>query len=353
MPNKKLKSNDKIIKTKIKTIKKNNLVLYQEKILKYTNIINIPLLTDNLLEHNDTSHNSVNITYKKFNVIPNNDIILKKTINQCDKIKTKQYFLLFTDYQKIIINSWFDGYIELYNIIICHFKNIIKIEKNKQYPKQININDIPNINEELNINLLRKKYYDAKQIIQKKYNKMNMHILDYAISDCIAMIKSKISNIKNGNIKKSRLREIKKTKQNKIIKIEQQLCTENSFCTSMLGKNIESKPKLKYDESKIVRTLCYNEKDNKYFMMIRSNISQEELDKYKVEKKNKIISLDPGIRVLFTGIVDDKIIEIGKNVTSEIRTKLIKINEMKKVNNENNQLRKEMGYYFVKTLENR
>ena len=39
-----------------------------------------------------------------------------------------------------------------------------------------------------------------------------MHILDYAIIDATAMIKSKISNIKNGYQFKSKLKYLKKSK---------------------------------------------------------------------------------------------------------------------------------------------
>jgi IS605 OrfB family transposase len=119
---------------------------------------------------------------------------------------------------------------------------------------------------------LKKEFSASKSNIRDKYN-ANMHVLDYAMADAVAMYKSKLSNLKNGHIKKTRLRYLKKTKETKIFKIEKYLCTPNGFCSSQLGYSIQSYPQINFEkEIELVGIVQYNSKLNRYYLLVRKRI---------------------------------------------------------------------------------
>src|SRR3990167_5048161 len=83
----------------------------------------------------------------------------------------------------------------------------IQLNKTLKY-NQMNLNN-------LNLNKLKKDLHPFKKNLIKK-TKIDSHTLDYCINDVLTMLKSSITNLKNTNTKKSKLRYIKKTKKSKI-----------------------------------------------------------------------------------------------------------------------------------------
>lgn len=322
---------------------------FQAKINKYQNSIIIPELKNND-KVNFCNIDSINI--KK--IIPKNKIIntnlnivfdklYKNNNDLTDKLKkTIIYEIKPTIEQKNILLFWFDIYITMYNKILEKVKKIRKNENIIQ-KKNVKLNEL-NLN--LDLATIKKEFIEFKETlaniknpITKKINNINKHILDYAIKDAITSIKSIISNLNNNHIKNTRLRYIKKDKNKKIIKIEKNICQTNSFCSSVLGKNLTIIPALKFNEIKEVATLQYDKKKDKFYFLVKEKVKQKEKNK---NKDKKIIALDPGFRTLLTGISNDHVIEIGidpLNPVKKIIKKIEKIREIK-IKNKRRQLKR-------------
>ena len=64
--------------------------------------------------------------------------------------------------------------------------------------------------------------------------------------------------------------KVKKTKNKKICKIEKILCTNNSFCSSVMGNNLSVVPKLNYKEDcKKVYIIQYNKLTDTFLLLRR------------------------------------------------------------------------------------
>jgi len=227
-----------------------------------------------------------------------------------------------------------DSYICMYNKILEKIKKT-RIEQTKKLNKSLKYNEI---DIDLNIGKLKKEFDDYKKILGKE-TKINQHILDYAMNDAVSMFKSVVTNLENGNYKKSRLRYIKKSKPNKILKIEKIICTKNSFCSSILGKKFKSSPSINY-KNKIskVAIIHYSRKTDIFTMLIRKEIPIE-----KRTLNNKIISLDPGLRTFLTGVSNTHTIEFApllKNKFIKYFNKIDNIKANKKINNKRKHLDK-------------
>ena len=369
-----------------KVKKKSKYKLFQEQINKYSKHINIP--KNNLFNQTNINMHtnlSTNITYFKDKIIKKS-FNLKSDMLKNEPIKTKKYELLPTDKQKIVLQKWFNAYIDMYNLVIKKIKNEIKNEVKMKFEtnKKFKLIDL---NIDLSIQKLKKEFAKNKEKLRDKYS-INMHILDYAINDAIIMHKSKMSNLKNGYIKTFRLRYLKRTKNQKIIKIENHLCSEHTFCPKSLGLHMSSYTPINYkEEIKIVGIIQYNKKTDEYNLLVRKRIINEHPDdfhtytkelnfydqiqsttnkylefmkkikqtnvcndnirnlnkrfdlnkrklnsdriyKNEISYRNKkslnknIISIDPGIRTFLTGISNNHTIEIGTNLKNKIKQKI-------------------------------
>lgn len=246
------------------------------------------VIPNNLNESNININTDLNnIKFQSNSKIIKKKFILKNELLKNDPVKTKKYLLLPTYDQKKIFQLWFDAYIEMYNFVICK----IKTEFRNKLQDNMNFK-LVDLDINLNMTNLKKEAVYEKILLRKKYT-INMHILDYAISDAIAMFKSKICNLKKGHIKKSRLRYLKKSKNNKIFKIEKFLCSPQSFCVSLLGKEIKTKPLINFkNKVKTVAIVQYDFKKDKYLLLIREEIINNNNDKIDIEIKSieKIIN---------------------------------------------------------------
>ena len=218
----------------------------QRKIKNYSQIVNIPPIHGNQ-PHTwcplITATKSENSDYGQQIIYPSG-VNMKRDNLLVEPIKTVRYELDLTDKQKQIMHSWFDAtYRLMYNLIIKKIKDTFRL--------QLKTNDKLKLHEmeiDLSINKLKKEFADDKKRLHKK-TLINMHILDYAMTDACAMFKSKMSNVINGHQKKTRLRYLKKTKNNKIFKVEKCLCSENSFCPNVLGKIIKTTRGINFKEA--------------------------------------------------------------------------------------------------------
>jgi IS605 OrfB family transposase len=251
---------------KCKNPKKIRYNFFQEQISKYSKDIDIPRNLNNRISidmHNDLKSSIAHYENK----IIGKSFELKKDMLKNEAIKTERYQLLPTNEQAIVFQKWFDAYIEMYNLVMKKIKTAFSDEMiaNKKIK-------LINLEIDLNITKLKKELSVGKSNIGNKYN-INLHILDYAMTDAIAMYKSKISNLKNGHIKKTRLRYLKKTKETKIFKVENHLCRSSTFCSSQLGSQILSCPPINFKkEIELVGIVQYNSKLNRYYLLVRKRI---------------------------------------------------------------------------------
>lgn len=120
------------------------------------------------------------------------------------------------------------------------------------------------------------------------------------------MLSSSISNLNNGNCKKSKLKYIKKTKKSKIIKLENNgsTITNTTFCTSKIGKIMKSCPTINYKKRN--SSICIIQFKKGFFYMLTKKKLNTKKRKHKI-KRQKIISLDAGHRTYFTCLTDDKL----------------------------------------------
>jgi len=255
--------------------------------------------------------NLINLNYNiplKYDFLkPNRDSLIQAT----------KYNLLPTPIQKNIMLGFCDAYICMYNVFVTHVKQIRKDKS--QLENNINLRYC-DLNYEPTISSLKKLFSNQKKFLSAKYS-INSHILDAAILDALAMFKSIVSNQKNGHVKNSRFRYLKKSKSKKIFKVEKEICQDNSFCSSVIGKKLDIYPELNYKQDcKKIHTIQYNSKTDKFILIKRDPIKI-----LKFQVPNKVISIDPGEKTLITGVSENHILEIGTNISNKLSKYLNKI----------------------------
>jgi transposase len=314
MKKRKKKNNEKAFLLKINILKFNNKVnLPSKNIIKFNNSNIINGINTNIFNHKNIINQNLNLEYNNLiNCRPLKDVL----------IKTYRILLLPNKKQKQYLITWMDAWIEMYNKVISIIKTerknqSIKLKKSLKY-NQINLGN-------LDLTKLKKDLGPFKNEIKSKYS-IDSHTLDYCINDVLTMLKSSITNLKNSNTKKSKLRYIKKTKKSKIFKVENNgtSITFNSFFTSKLGKYLHSNPQINYKKANLSLTTIHY-KNGKFYMLVKKRLTIN-----KNINNNKIISLDPGHKTFLTGLSNDCLLEIGKNVDKKIRKRLIKMDKIKK-----------------------
>lgn len=301
---------------------KNNIIKYN-KLIKLTIKDDIIFVKTNVINgiHTENYVSKINLI-KNINLnLQTDDLIDGRKLKDV-LIKTKKILLLPTPKQKEYLLKWMDAWIVMYNKVISIIKNerkkqSIKLNKSLRY-SQMNLDN-------LNLNKLKKDLHQFKKDLIKD-TKIDSHTLDYCINDVLTMLKSSITNLKNANTKKSKLRYIKKTKKSKIFKIENNgtSITDNSFFVYKLGKFIKSKPQINYKkQNSSMTTIQYV--NGKFYMLIKKKVS---IKNHPIINQ-KIISLDPGHKTFLTGLSNRHLIEIGKNIDKKIKKRLIKMDKIK------------------------
>lgn len=307
---KKNKERALLLKNNILNFSKNVILPYKHRI-KFINSNIINGIKTRIFKHNNIKSNINLVNDDLINSRPLKDILLK----------TYRILLLPNKIQKEYLLKWMNAWIEMYNHIVYLIKNERKSQSDK-LNKSIQYNQMNLDN--LDLTKLKKDLKPFKSKLNNLYS-IDKHTLDYCINDVLTMLKSSITNLNNHNTKKSKLRYIKKTKKSKIFKVENYgSITSNSFFTSKLGKFLHSNPKINYKKANSsLSTIQYV--NGKFYMLVKKKIIIN-----KNKNKNKIISLDPGHKTFLTGLSNDSILEIGKNVDKKIRKILIKMDKIKK-----------------------
>lgn len=317
-----------------------SLVELQTAIRDYNYLINIPNHNHDFFTY---THNLNTDLDCKISLCPNlinidNNIPLKSEYIKSSKdtlIQSIKYNLLPTLEQKNIMLGFCDAYICMYNIFVTHIKQIRKnesIAKNNNNLRYCDLDYVPNLTS------LKKLFSNQKKFLAKKYS-VNSHILDAAILDALAMYKSIVSNQLAGHIKNSRFRYLKKSKPRKIFKVEKEICTDNSFCNSIIGKKLNIYPELNYyQDCKKIYTIQYDTKTDKFIL-----IKRDPIKKLKLQAANKVIAIDPGEKTLITGVSENHILEIGTNISNKVSKYLIKIKNIEKFKTNRSRHKKQIN----------
>ena len=316
----------------------------KQNIKKYKHLINLPLKKDIIINKNNNYCvnlktnkiqpfliNGINTNYYSSNNIKSklklqsDDLIEKRPLKDI-LVKTRRILLKPSPQQKNTLLIWMDTWIIMYNKVLSVIKNERKnqsesLNKSLQY-NQMNLDN-------LKLGKLKKDLQSFKDDLNNKTG-IDKHVLDNCIDTVLSMLKSSISNIYNGNCKKSKLRYIKKTKKSKIFKVEYHSLKDNSFCTSKFGEIIKTVPNVNFKKvNDCITTIQY--KNDKFYMLAKKKIV---IEKHPI-KKQKVISIDPGHKTFLTGLSNDHLIEIGNKIDKKIKKKIIKMDKIKETKAKN------------------
>jgi IS605 OrfB family transposase len=324
--------------------KKHKLKLLKEKKIKDQELKRQKHLEDlkkTILNNKDKIKFPTNLNFESKNIISNCNINISKENNlleshnpsnisydeiKDDGYKTSKVKLNLNENQKLIIDNWFNAYIYMYNQTVRYLreKRFLKQPIPSLTKSKADLLNIKKDIEEHTITIIKEnKIIKGKNIIVDKKIKIDTHILDLAINDCLNHLSSCLTNIKDGNIKYFRLRYLKFTKPNKILKIEKQSFLDTTFCSSTLGEVKCYNKSFNYREN-IYTTATITKKCNDYFLLLKYKRKHEDFI------KEDTVYFDPGIRIFLTGISNNHVIEIGSNLYKDISKQLKNIDNINK-----------------------
>jgi hypothetical protein len=368
---------------KMKKKKKYNNLKYQEllySIKKYSNYV--PLYNIFFENHNRLETNSI------FNMYNYN---VSEHINYCYEFKNdldfdekkiiacKKIILEPSEEQKNKLLNMLEGYRLVYNKTIKFFKerrynyihepktkvieiteNIkskakkqkknsekseVEIEKDviftvnkilrnicKEEDKEKRIEKVDKLKQNNNIitdEKIIRTYFLKKDIdrISKEY-KTPVHCLDYAVKLACSSYKSALENLKLGNIKHFNLSYIKKTKKSLMMDIEKAAIKSNTIYPSLMGKILKNRENLEYSNIFDCK-IHYNSYKKQFTLLVPI-----EKDKNIIENNNWIC-IDPGIRKFLNCKTNNGFIEIGKNLSNKIKSKIMLIDKQDKIKDVN------------------
>jgi len=216
------------------------------------------------------------------------------------------------------------------------FKNEVIRRKLKDINKKLYVNP-QELRTELKV--IRDEIIKSSQLAEIKTNtKIQTHTLDYAIRQLVSNIKSAMTNLSRGYIKRFRIKFWKNNRPSKTIEIEKQYIRDNEICPNILGKI-----KYEYNNQEYQLTginsnvkINYNSITNEYYLLvpiINTPIKQK-------EKYGNFISLDPGLRTFMTGLSETDCFKIGTNVNTTIKKQINRLNKIKANKNIPNKIKK-------------
>lgn len=159
-------------------------------------------------------------------------------------------------------------------------------------------------------------------------NKIRTHILDAAIKLACANYKSCITNLKEGNIKKFRMRYWNMNKNSKIMEIESCYISNNQILGNLFG---EIKYEYNGEEYELNTTqhvtIIYYKDINEFKLLVPET---KEINQKKIT--NRFIGLDQGNKTFATGYTNNSIVKYGTNLNSKIIDLLTRIDKLNKDN---------------------
>jgi IS605 OrfB family transposase len=257
--------------------------------------------------------------------------------------------MILTDIHKQIFQNWFKTTTLIYNETLKYIRQNYEFTK-KEIIKDILKKEILKSNNFYNKRYIRNQLKQLKKqiqkdttiIINKKDTKdklkdikcvIDIHTLDKTIFQLVQNIKSSVTNMLNGNIKRFRLKFWKYTRPSKIIELEKSKITDGILCKSIFG-NLEDIKYIYNNEPYDINNIDsdfkinYNSITNEYFLLVSIKI-----DNNKINNNDKIIVLDPGLRTFMTGLSDNEHLKIGTTIHKKIKKNIKRLNKIK--NNKN------------------
>ena len=287
-----------------------NIKFMNDCVKKYSNDFPLNIINNTKKPCYKTTHSFYNFKDTSF---INEDKIKHKFIEPIideekkDPLKCSQVILLPNNDQKKILLKIMEASCIMYN-------ETIKLIKTRYFNKEKTI---------LSYRKLRTLYLkDIKEKLIKKYDTYS-HVLDNDIKTACAMYKSALTNLKNRNIKHFRIRYKKTNSESLVIGVEKRLFKNNLLLYGKIKDPMLNKDNYNYDLINHDSLIHYN-KATKIFTLfipitpIENNIIN-----------NDYISIDPGMRTFLTCMTNKSIIEIGTNISIEIKDLLLKIDCIK------------------------
>jgi putative transposase len=244
--------------------------------------------------------------------------------------------MILTNKQKDILNNWFDAYTLMYNETLKYIRNSCYLFRNNIIKKHLK--DIPK--KYTNFIYLRSKLLDIKKKIQQttNNNKIHIHTLDYAIKQLVTNLKSAITNLKNGHIKRFRIKFWKLNRPSKTLDIEKENIKNNKLCYNIFGdiKYIYNNSIYELSNIKSNIKINYNSILNEYTLLIPN----KNVPKKIKDKPRNIIFLDPGLRTFMTGLSEKEQFIIAPHINKLITIKLKRLYNIKSNINISNKIKK-------------
>lgn len=236
--------------------------------------------------------------------------------------KCKKIILNPTKRQRIILLKWMDIYVRMYN-------ETIKVIKRQFYEKKkVNLN-FQHLRTDYMLDCKEKLFNVSGIQNEEETTRINKHILDGAIKDVCTSYSSAFRNFKRKIIKHFRIRYVKQSKPQKILRIEKLLFSQDkkTFCGSVLGKKINTIGDFDFSDVHSDCTLLYNSINKRFTLLIPIETIKEE---GKEIPKYEAIGLDPGIRTFMTGYSKGHVLDIGNNLQKTITKELKEIDSINK-----------------------
>lgn len=230
-------------------------------------------------------------------------------------IKSKEIILKLNEKQQFIIKKWIKAYALMYNETLKYIKEQYITKNNKLCLDWMKIRKI----------LINKRNKIVEESGSTKSNQIKIHDIDYSIKLACQNYKTCIKLHKMKKIKHFRIRYWNSNKEKKILDLEKDNFKSGSIRKNVLGevKGYYNGKEINFSEIKKDCRLVY--KQNKYYLYIPEDVKIE-----NEINKNKIISIDPGIRTFLTGITEHKVVEIGKNIKEKIEKYTYRKEEIKR-----------------------
>lgn len=301
----------------MKQIIQQKLQSLQKKINKYGNNLWDPGGT---IKEQIDSHSWFQIKIGK-NSNPMNKQHYSHSVDELEPVdyKCEKKILMPTQKQKEILLSWMDSYARMFN-------ETLKLLKGRYYKKE---------QTSFNFKVVRTKYMkDIKTEILnnsgitkfKGNTKIHSHILDAAIKDVCASYKSAFSNFRNRTINHFRIRYMKQSKKQKILKVESSVFSKDgkTFCKTALGKEIKITDGSDFSNVNRSCTLQYNSLNNRFTLFI----PVENRNDGTLKHGKGTISLDPGIRTFLAGYSNGHTLDICDGLKSKLKKYLVQIDKI-------------------------
>jgi putative transposase len=246
------------------------------------------------------------------------------------KYNSKCIFLDLTPEQKIIINEWLNAYLNMYNVALKYIKNNIKKDKKV-----------------INFQYLRGKLKNEKERIVNK-SSIKVHDIDYAIKLVCQNYKSALTNYKRGHIKQFRIRFWRTKKENKMMDLEKANFNVKGIRYTILGEVKGYYNGELFNFGEISSDCRLQKKNGNYYLYVPKLINKIE----EKTKRNKMITLDPGIRRFGTGITENKVIKIGEGCSKTVENYLRRKDMIMNNENINKNIKKKNEKMINKKITN-